>query len=198
MIIDFPMISHIKRCGVLNIEEHQRLMSKKIKMKFLKIKPFQETLHKGYCGPAVLKMVLKYYGVEKSEKELAKLTSTTQVGWTDDKALVKVLKKFGLKAKIKNNGSFSDIKKNLEKEIPVIVDWFTKGRKDYPETTVADGHYSIVVGLDKKFIYLQDPEIGKLRKLAKDDFLRVWFDYVGEFLSSPKQMIIRQLIAVYK
>lgn len=167
-------------------------------MKILKIKPFQETLHKGYCGPAVLKMILKYYGIEKFEKEIARLAGTKKSGGTDDKAIVRVLKKFGLKAKIKNNANFSDIKKNLDKEIPVIVDWFTKGRKDYPESIVADGHYSIVVGLDKKFIYLQDPEIGRMRKLGKDDFLRVWFDYAGDFLKSPKQMIIRQLIAVYK
>lgn len=167
-------------------------------MKLLKVKPFQETLYKGYCGSAILKMVLKYYGIEKSENELAKLAGVTKNGGTDDKTLVLVFKKFGLKTKIKNKASFSDIKKYLDKGTPAIVDWFTKGRKDYPVSSVADGHYSVVVGLDKKFIYLQDPEIGKMRKLAKDDFLRVWFDYTGEFLHSPKQMIIRQIIAVYK
>lgn len=155
-------------------------------------------MHKGYCGPAVLKMVLRYYGVEKSEQELAKLAGTTENNGTDDKAITQVLKKFGLKSKIKNNGHFSDIKKCLDKGVPVIVDWFTRGRRDYSDSAVADGHYSIVVGLDVKFIYLQDPEIGKIRKLARDDFLRVWFDYRGEFLRSPKQMIIRRYIAVYK
>lgn len=165
-------------------------------MKFLSIKPFQETLHKGYCGPAVLKMVLRYYGIEKSEKELAKLAGTTKNGGTDDKTIARVLKKFGLKSEIRNNTNLSDVKKCLDRGVPVIVDWFTRGRKDYPDSAVADGHYSIVVGLDKKFIYLQDPEIGKIRKLARDDFLRVWFDYSGKFLRLPKQMIIRQCIAV--
>ena len=37
----------------------------------LKIKPFQETLHADMCGPASLKIVLDYYGVSKTEKELA-------------------------------------------------------------------------------------------------------------------------------
>src|SRR6185436_19062514 len=129
-------------------------------MKFLKIKPFQETLNKGYCGPAVLKMVLEYYGIERSEKELAQLAGTTKNGGTDDKAIARVLKKFGLKTKVKDKASFSDIKKYLDKDFPVIVDWFTRGRHDYPDSVVADGHYSIVIGLDKKFIYLQDPEIG--------------------------------------
>ncbi len=166
--------------------------------KLLKIKPFQETLNKGYCGPAVLKMVLKYYGIEKSENALAKLADTSKNAGTDARAIMRVLKKFGIKSKIKNNANFSDIRKYLNMDIPIIVDWFTRGRKDYPDSAVADGHYSIVVALDKKFIYLQDPEIGKIRKLAKADFLCVWFDYSGEFLKFPKQMIIRQLIAVYK
>jgi hypothetical protein len=34
----------------------------------LKIKPFQETLGASICGPASLRIVLSYYGEEKSEK----------------------------------------------------------------------------------------------------------------------------------
>lgn len=164
----------------------------------INIKPFQETLNKGYCGPAVLKMVLRYYGIIKSEKELAKLAGTTKSAGTDDKDLVRVLRRFGLNTMIKNNANLSDIQKYLDRKAPAIVDWYTRGRRGYPDSAVAEGHYSVVVGLDRKFIYLQDPEIGKLRKLKREDFLRVWFDYTGEFLTSKKQMIIRQLIAVYR
>lgn len=53
------------------------------------------------------------------------------------------------------------------------------------------------VGLDDKFIYLQDPEIGKIRKIKRSDFMRVWFDFKGEYLK-PNELIVRQLIAVYK
>ena len=143
-------------------------------------------------------MVLEFYSITKTEKDLVKLTSVSKIRGVDDKTIVKTLRIFGLKGKIKNNSNLSDIKKHLDKNIPVIVDWYTRGRRDYPDSSVCDGHYSIVVGLDKKFIYLQDPEIGKLRKLNRDDFLRVWFDYSGEFLRSPRQMIIRQLIAITK
>ena len=31
----------------------------------LPVKPFQETLHQSMCGPASLKMVFDYYGIEK-------------------------------------------------------------------------------------------------------------------------------------
>jgi predicted double-glycine peptidase len=66
------------------------------------------------------------------------------------------------------------------------------------DSEVPDGHYSIVVGLDKQYIYLQDPEIGGLRQLARDDFMKVWFDFRGEYITSWNEMIIRQLIAVQK
>jgi len=47
--------------------------------KMLKLKSFQETLNASMCGPASLKIVLKYYGVEATEKELAKMA-----GWNRD------------------------------------------------------------------------------------------------------------------
>jgi len=167
-------------------------------MRLLKVKPFQETLHKGYCGPAVLKMVLKYYGIEKSEKELATVARTTKIGGTGIEDIIRVFNKFSLKTKLKNNASFSDIKRFLNKEVPVIVDWYTRGRTDYHKSAIAEGHYSVVVGLSSTYIYLQDPEIGKLRKMKRIDFERVWFDYSGEFPKLKTQFIIRQFLAIFR
>jgi predicted double-glycine peptidase len=86
---------------------------------------------------------------------------------------------------------------STEKKVPVIVNWFTRGRIDYPEEDVPDGHYSVVVGLDEEFIYLQDPEIGKLRKIEREDFMKVWFDFKGKYID-PNELIVRQLIAIEK
>ena len=61
-----------------------------------------------------------------------------------------------------------------------------------------DGHLSVVVGLDGEHIYLQDPEIGKLRKIARSDFMKVWFDFTGEYINLPDEMIVRQVIAIRK
>ena len=165
--------------------------------KILKLKPFQETLNASMCGPASLKIVLKYYGVEATEKELAKLAGHSSDLGVDDKGLARAAKHFGFKVKIKNNSSFKDLEKWLDQKVPVIVNWFTRGRKDYSDSDIADGHYSVAAGLDGKFIYLQDPEIGKIRKLERDDFMAVWFDFRGEYIK-PNELIIRQIIAIYK
>ena len=166
--------------------------------KLLPVKPFQETLRGGYCGPASLKMVLDYYGIDKSEEEVALACNRDSSLGTDDASIKKVAESYGLKVEIENNSSFESIQKWLDKQVPVIVNWFTRGRIDYGVEDVPDGHYSVVVGLDDEYIYLQDPEIGRLRKLSRDDFLRVWFDFKSDHITSWDDMIIRQLIAVYK
>lgn len=163
--------------------------------KNLKIKPFQETLNAGMCGPASLKIVLDYYGIDKSERELAELTKTKARLGTNDKGIERAAKKLGFKVVIKNNSSFADIEKWLKKGVPPIVNWFTRGRQDYSDSEVADGHYSVVCGLDDAHIYLQDPEIGGIRKITREDFKRVWFDFGGEFIK-PDELIIRQIIAI--
>lgn len=163
----------------------------------MNVKAFQETLHAGMCGPASLKIVLEYWGIEKSEEELASLCGVSPDIGISDKDIEKVARSFGLNVEIKENSGFDDIHYWLERKVPVIVDWFTRGRADYSESEVADGHYSVVSGLDQDFIYLQDPEIGKIRRIKKNDFLRVWFDFKGEVILSHEDMILRQLIAIY-
>lgn len=163
----------------------------------LKVKPFQETLHKNMCGPASLKILLGYYGVEKTENELAVLCKTKADLGTDDKGIKSAAEKLGFKVKIKNKSGFKDIEKWLNKGVPVIVDWFTRGRSDYADYEVSTGHYSVVVGLDDKHIYLQDPEIGKIRKLKKEYFMMVWFDFTGKYIK-PNELITRQIIVIYK
>ncbi len=163
----------------------------------LDVKPFQETLHADMCGPASLKIVMDYYGMDKSEKELAELTKLAPGLGVDDKNIANAAKSLGFKVETQNESSFEDIQNWLEKGVPVIVDWFTRGRQDYDDSEVSDGHYSVVIGLDDEYIYLQDPETGGERKIDHEDFMKVWFDFMGRILK-PEELIIRQLIAIYK
>ena len=164
----------------------------------LPITSFQETLHAGMCGPASLKMVLSYYGVEKTEKELAELCRTDPNLGTSAEGLKRAAEQLGFTVEVKNGSTFDDIQRWLDKKVPIIVNWFTRGRIDYDDSEVPDGHLSVVVGLDDTHIYLQDPETGGLRKIARDDFMKAWFDFTGEHITSWNEMIVRQLIAIYK
>ncbi len=158
---------------------------KKTSIKLLKVAPFQET--PGWCGPVSLKMVLAYYGLRKSERELARLAGATRSQGVEAPALEKVARRLGFAARIKDRATLADIKKYLNKGIPVIVDWFSHD----------DGHYSVVVGLTKDTIYLQDPEIGRIRTMDTKIFKRVWFDFPGDILRSKSAVILQRMLVVY-
>ena len=67
----------------------------------LNVKSFQETLHADMCGPASLKIILGYYGVEKSEKEVANSAIIVKgIGW-DDKDIARAAEILGFKVEIK-------------------------------------------------------------------------------------------------
>lgn len=152
------------------------------------------------CGPATLKMLLMYWnmpGQERADTDLAHDIGTDPVLGISNAAFISSLKKFGLEADAKTYGSFEDIARWLEKKTPVVVDWFSPGRRDAVEGDMPDGHYSIVVGLDALHVYLQDPETGGLRTIERRQFLRVWFDFEGDILTSPHEMVIRWMAAVY-
>ena len=152
----------------------------------IKLKPVRQTA--GFCGPSSLRMVLAYYGIVKSERELAKLSGATRAKGTRAKGLLRAIKKLGFNGKIKDFSSISDIKKYVNKNMPVIVNWFSHD----------NGHYSVVTGFKDKNIFLMDPEIGKTRKLEIDVFTRVWFDFPGDFLKSKNDVIIRRMIVISK
>src|SRR3989344_3745097 len=102
----------------------------------LPVKPFQETLFKSMCGPASLKMVFDYYGIEKSEEEIAKLAGTAEDLGTDEEGIKKAAEVLGFKVEIKNNSTFEDIESWLNKKTPIIVNWFTRGRIDYDDSQI--------------------------------------------------------------
>lgn len=152
----------------------------------IKIKPHRQS--SGFCGPSSLKMIAEYYGIQKTEKELGVLSKCTEEKGSTAENLLSAARKIGLNGFYKDDSSLSEIRKFISKGIPVIVDWFS----------INDGHYSVVAGIDKKFIYLQDPELGKINKIALQTFNRVWFDFKGDYLKSAGDLYIRRMIVITK
>jgi len=121
------------------------------------------------CGPASLKMVMEHYGQKHSEKALAKAGGTTRSYGTGHNGMKKAANKFGFDLTVKKNADISDIKRYVKQKKPVIVDWFPEG----------GGHYSVVKGVDKNNLYMDDPAYSDYRKVKIKDFKESWFDYNG-------------------
>jgi ABC-type bacteriocin/lantibiotic exporter with double-glycine peptidase domain len=159
----------------------------------LNVKPFKSS--PAHCGPGVMKMVLGYYGIDKTEKELAKEMKWNPADGVTTNNMVKAAKKYGLEAFIKDNSVIKDIRHYvLEKKIPVIVEWFLED----------EAHYCVVVDIDKKNIYLMDPykeykpAVRKMPLFGDSGFDRIWFSFEGECMKSINDLFLRRMIVIYK
>ena len=152
----------------------------------IKLRPFRQT--PGLCGPASLKMVFDYYGVLVSETKIAKAAGATPEKGCSIKGLIKATKHFGFRAYLKKKSSLDDLRYFVKKKkVPVIVDWFSED----------EGHYSVMVDINKKNITLIDPSLkrGK-RKFSTEKFLRIWFDFPGKYIKDPKEIILRLMLVI--
>lgn len=113
------------------------------------------------CGPAYLKIVLDHYGLKVSQTELKKRLRSNIILGTSVKDIILVSKEFGFEAVHKKDSSFDEVKSLLEKNIPIIISWFTPSKAS---------HFSIIYNIDKDFVYLIDPEKGMKVKYGLNEF----------------------------
>ena len=151
----------------------------------LNIHPFRQK--SGYCGPASLKMVLGFLGVKITEKRLAELSGCSRTRGIGAEGLVRAARELGFRARIKDFADLKDVEEWVNRrKVPVIVDWFA----------FEGGHYSVVSGIDRENIYLEDPGLGHRRAMKRTTFKRLWFDFPDEYLKSKNDLIIRRMIVV--
>jgi tetratricopeptide (TPR) repeat protein len=133
------------------------------------------------CGPANMAMILSYYGIEKTQKEMGELMRPYQhpKGDNDDKTVtpeefVYWAQQNGLEALTRPTGSIELLKMFLANEVPVVVKTLLKPTED-------SAHFRVVRGFDeeKQVIIVDDSYFGPNTKVGYFDFLQMWqpFNY---------------------
>lgn len=104
--------------------------------------PMVDQGQKGYCAAAVAERVLRYYGKEIDEHEIAQMAGTTAQGGTSVSEMIETVKAVGSKCRLGFNtvvamgGNVGDIEKELDqynraakqmKERELTLDQFTQG-----------------------------------------------------------------------
>lgn len=131
-------------------------------------------------------MVLSYYGIEKSQNTLGRLSGCTVAHGTTGKGMVRAARLCGMHARIYDKATIDDLRRYIQQGIPVIVNWFS----------VNEGHYSVVVDVTRDSIVMQDPEVGGVRRLDIPTFMRVWFDFPSTRTTKVPPVIWRRMIVV--
>lgn len=139
----------------------------------LKIKPFKQS--PSFCGPACLKMIFGYYGVNVTEKAIGMVAKTTLEHGTGKKGIFKAAKHFGFTASVKDNTTIDDLKSFSNKKLGVIVDY-------YKVDSEPDSHYAVLLDVTKTHVVILDPEDGQTHRLTRTYFDRVWFGFTGSVI----------------
>ncbi|MBI2086943.1 MAG: C39 family peptidase [Candidatus Zambryskibacteria bacterium] len=124
--------------------------------------------HCSGCGPTSIKMIVNYFGIKMSQKNIEILCGNWKKEGMNNKDIVATLKKIGLNVKASYNSGWQDLVAQNSNDKVIIVSWMLRGYV---------GHFSVVEKMDKKHIWLNDPESGRVIKLEKTIFMRLWFDY---------------------
>jgi ABC-type bacteriocin/lantibiotic exporter with double-glycine peptidase domain len=141
-----------------------------------------------FCGPACLKMILHYYGTEASEEEIGAIAKTTFADGTTNENLLLTAQHYGLDGTWQQEGSLAGLRAYIEKNTPVIVEWFSTN----------EAHYSIVVGADEDQIVLLDPEHGERASFSHIEFMAVWFSFSGPYIQDTSGVRLRWMLPLTK
>jgi predicted double-glycine peptidase len=179
------------------------VVPKSVPRETIPIPPFRQS-DSSTCGVAALMSVMAYYGLGEdiNEKDLRKILHTTHDDGTEPPPIKKFAEKIGLNVDISKNMSIAELRELANRGIPVMVQYQAYSDRDETKQKVLDmhgkgqikplhnpdgtfnwendyrdGHYSIVLGVTDKYIFLQDPSNGFGRGVIPiDEFEKRWHD----------------------
>ena len=129
------------------------------------IVPFYKQELSWSCFAACVRMVLEYYGIEKSEKELRLLSKTTLEG--SEWFYVELgLESIGMHFYLAKGFSLGELKELIKNNTPLIVS--LKFSEKHPNHTV------VVTDITDKFVVVHDPERGAEMQISIEQFLEAW------------------------
>jgi predicted double-glycine peptidase len=119
------------------------------------------------CGAAAMRMVLEYFGIKKSEKQIVNLLGTNKVRGTWIKNFPSLAERLKLNYIVKRNSRIEDLKEYQKKGYQIIICYLI------PKDKV--DHYSVLKKIDSKNIYFFDPWYGAEHKLPLNYFKKIWY-----------------------
>lgn len=120
------------------------------------------------CGPTSIQMVAAYFGLPHSFETIAEISQYKKKEGLSNKDLVDTLQELGLIVREKANATWADLTRCNTVDKVIIVSWMKLGYI---------GHFSLVEKVSQHYITLADPENGKITKMDKTIFMRLWMDY---------------------
>ena len=123
------------------------------------------------CFATCVKMILEYYGIRKSERDLRVLLKTTPRFGTFWPIPAKEIKHIGFELIWKKFWSLEEISSIIRQSIPIIVG--VQGKTDI------DKHAVVLLEVSEENVTVADPDNGELVKIRMTKFLEMWNERDG-------------------
>lgn len=133
------------------------------------------------CGPSVLSSALRYFGkADPGELELSKLLCTKPgIGTTYDR-MVEVANELGLRAVLVEGSTVEELRSVIDAGcLPIVAlqAWAADSNKPLfgrYRNRWTNAHFSIVIGIDGRRVYFEDPAIVGRAMLPISEFETRW------------------------
>jgi ABC-type bacteriocin/lantibiotic exporter with double-glycine peptidase domain len=124
------------------------------------------------CGPACLRMVLAYYGIEQDEVTLTMLCGTNVFG-TSARQIVGVAQHFGPEARLTFFETLATLTAVLAEGIPVLAA-IDAGEMYEREEFKHSRHMIVVLAVNATSVRCHDPIMGENVTVTLEAFERAW------------------------
>ncbi len=176
---DVGKINHLRRAFAESLAQTIASLQETQKVSMIDLHIGKQTYDYD-CGAQALQNVMTYYGIDAQGDELMDQLGTSAEAGTPPEAMIRVAQSYGFQVKSGANWSLNSVKQYVDSGTPVIVlvqawaerymtldDW----RRDWD-----DGHYAIIIGLNKDVLLFEDPATIRRTWLREREFLARWHD----------------------
>lgn len=134
------------------------------------------------CGAAAALGIFNYWDVYRGTETAAlhEALETHPDHGTHPDSIVRVARRHGLRAELKEQTEIADLRRGLRRGQTIILDiqaWREDTDTPWRERW-EDGHYVVLIGLDRHYAYFMDPVLeGKYGYIPLDELKERWHDY---------------------
>ena len=146
------------------------------------------------CGACALQAVLSYWGRDVDENDLMEILHTTSEEGTYPEDIVRGARSLGFEAEVKSNLTLDEVERFTVDGHPMIAlaqVWLSE--KEMANSVAEEwdtGHYVVVLGVDKDYVYFQDP-FARMSKafIPRKTFEEHWHQVMGGKLANNPELI---------
>src|SRR5262245_33513250 len=136
------------------------------------------------CGASALQAVLSYWGRDVAEAELIELMHTNPEVGTYPEDIVRGARSLGFDAELKEGLTLDEVERRTAGGDPMIALGQVWRSQKGQASSVADewdnGHYIVVLGVDKDYVYFQDPYVRMSKAFVpRRSFEEHWHQAMG-------------------